>query len=195
MKNKISKLIPTEHIEGRIFIIRGHKVILDSDLAELYGVPTRRLNEQMKRNRRRFPEDFTFRLTSREVAEWKSQLATFKEDANLRSQFATSKGRGGRRYLPYAFTEYGALMAANVLNSERAITMSIYIIRAFVRMREVFTVNQILEDRLTEIERVLINHDESLHDLFEKIRLLLLPPKKTDAVGFEVTSPRPGKIG
>ena len=110
-------------IEQRIYTIRGVRVILDSNLAALYGVPTKRLNEQYRRNRKRFPEDFAFQLTA--------------EEANsLRSQFATSSSHGGRRYRPYAFTEHGALMAANILNSPRAVQMSIFVVRAFAKMRE-----------------------------------------------------------
>jgi len=113
---------PTERIERSILLIRGHKVLLDVDLAALYGVPTKRLNEQVRRNRARFPEDFMFQLTAEEVT-------------YLRSQFATSnKGRGGRRYAPYAFTEQGVAMLSTVLNSERAILVNIEIMRAFVRL-------------------------------------------------------------
>jgi len=113
---------PTERIERSILLIRGHKVLLDVDLAALYGVPTKRLNEQVRRNRARFPEDFMFQLTAEEAT-------------SLRSQFATSnKGRGGRRYAPYAFTEQGVAMLSTVLNSERAILVNIEIMRAFVRL-------------------------------------------------------------
>src|SRR5260370_26383245 len=110
-------------IEQRIHTIRGVRVTLDSDLAALYGVPTKRLNEQYSRNRKRFPEDFAFQLTAEEAY-------------SLRSQIATSSSHGGRRYRPYAFTEYGALMAANILNSPRAVQMSIFVVRAFAKMRE-----------------------------------------------------------
>ena len=109
-------------IERRIYTIRGVRVILDSDLAALYGVPTKRLNEQYRRNRERFPEDFAFQVTAEE--------ADF-----LRSQIATSSSHGGRRYRPHAFTEYGALMAANILNSARSVQMSIFVVRAFAKMR------------------------------------------------------------
>lgn len=177
-------VVPLQTIEDHIFIIRGIKVMLDKDLAELYGVPTKRLNEQVRRNHFKFPEDFMFPLNRGETEELN----------RLRSHFATSKGRGGRRYLPYAFTEYGALQAANVLNSSKATAMSLYIIRAFIRMREIFVVNQILETRLAEIERILMSYDGELKDLHEKIKRLLIPPK-TDAVGFHLVSPRHGKIG
>jgi hypothetical protein len=144
--------------------IRGHRIILDTDLARIYGVPTFRLNEAVKRNRRRFPEDFLFQLTA-------------EEHAALTSQTAMSKpGRGGRRTRPYAFTEHGALQVANVLNSSKAEAMSIYVIRAFIRMREELSVNQAVSKRLAEIERTLLTHDAALRDLYQKIRPLLLPP-------------------
>ena len=144
--------------------IRGHRIILDTDLARIYGVPTFRLNEAVKRNRRRFPEDFLFQLTA-------------EEHAALTSQSAMSKpGRGGRRTRPYAFTEHGALQVANVLNSSKAETMSIYVIRAFIRMREELSANQAVSKRLAEIERTLLTHDAALRDLYQKIRPLLLPP-------------------
>jgi hypothetical protein len=144
--------------------IRGHRIILDTDLARIYGVPTFRLNEAVKRNRRRFPEDFLFQLTG-------------EEHAALTSQSAMSKpGRGGRRTRPYAFTEHGALQVANVLNSSKAEAMSIYVIRAFIRMREELSANQAVSKRLAEIERTLLTHDAALRDLYQKIRPLLLPP-------------------
>lgn len=179
MKKKASRqIVPLQTIEDRIFIIRGVKVILDKDLAELYGVPTKRLNEQVRRNRAKFPEDFMFPLTKEEVEELilRSQNATSSLN---RSHFATgSQKHRDPRFLPYAFTEYGALQVANVLNSPKATAMSLYIIRAFVRMREIFVVNQILETRLTQIEKILLSHDGELKDLHEKIKQLLAPPKR-----------------
>jgi ORF6N domain len=154
--------------------IRGHRIILDTDLARIYGVPTFRLNEAVKRNRRRFPEDFLFQLTA-------------EEHAALTSQIAMSKpGRGGRRTRPYAFTEHGALQVANVLNSSKAEAMSIYVIRAFIRMREELSANQAVSKRLAEIERTLLTHDAALRDLYQKIRPLLLPPpdKPKRRIGF-----------
>ena len=133
---KTNAIVPLERIESRILLIRGHKVMLDSDLAELYVVTTKRLNEQVKRNRQRFPADFMFQLTSDEAT-------------NLRSRIATSKqGRGGRRYRPYAFTEHGAIMAASVLNSHRAIEVSIYVVRAFVKLREMLRTHKELARKL-----------------------------------------------
>jgi aromatic ring-opening dioxygenase LigB subunit len=138
---KTNAIVPLERIESRILLIRGHKVMLDSDLAELYGVTTKRLNEQVKRNRQRFPADFMFQLTSDEAT-------------NLRSRIATSKqGRGGRRYRPYAFTEHGAIMAASVLNSYRAIEVSIYVARAFVKLREMLRTHKELARKLAELEK------------------------------------------
>ena len=129
-------LIPTERIEQAIFLIRGQKVLLDADLALIYGVPTKVLNQAVKRNLRRFPSDFVFRLTAEELEAIQSQIAA---GAN-RSQIVTgSQKHRDPRFLPYAFTEHGAIMAANVLNSRRAVQMSVFVVRAFVKMRSVFT--------------------------------------------------------
>ena len=137
-------------IDLRILILRHQKVILDTALAELYSVPVKRLNEQIKRNRQRFPADFMFHLTPR-------------ENKCLRSQFATSKiGRGGRRSLPYAFTEHGAIMAATVLNSEQAVEMSVYVVRAFVRLRAALAANRELAGRIEELEKHLETHDGAI---------------------------------
>jgi phage regulator Rha-like protein len=160
-------------VESRIFVQRGQKVILDSDLAELYGVPVKRLNEQVKRNRERFPQDFMFQLSA-------------EEEQSLRSQNATSK-RGGRRYLPYAFTEHGAIMAATVLNSERAVQMSVFVVRAFVRLREVLATNQQLAGKIDELERRLDTHDASIQELIEAIRELMEPaPASGRPIGFQL---------
>ena len=145
-------------VDSRILVVRQQKVILDTDLAELYGVPVKRLNEQVKRNRERFPSDFMFRLTD-------------EEQESLRSQNATSKsGRGGRRYAPYAFTEHGAIMAATVLNSEQAVEMSVFVVRAFVRLREMLASNEKLAAKIDELEQRLDTHDASIQDLIEAIR-------------------------
>lgn len=147
-----------------ILILRGQRVILDSDLAKLYGVPTFRFNEAVKRNRHRFPDDFLFQLT-REEAE------------GLTSQIAMSKpGSGGRRTLPWAFTEHGALQASNVLSSPKAVAMSVYVIRAFIRLREVLTENQVMARRMAEVEKTLVTHDAALRDIYQRIKPLLLPP-------------------
>jgi hypothetical protein len=137
---KSSVPIPIERISNSIFILRGHRVLVDESLAELYGVPTKVLLQAVKRNADRFPDDFMLQLTA---AEW----------SVLRSQFVTSNvGRGGRRYLPYAFTEQGVAMLSTVLKSKRAITVNIEIMRAFVRMRGLLTSNKILAQKLRELE-------------------------------------------
>jgi hypothetical protein len=170
----------TAPVESRILAFRGHKVILDSDLAELYGVPVKRLNEQVKRNRDRFPDDFMFRLNAEELA-------------SLRSRNATSNpGRGGRRYAPYAFTEHGAIMAATVLNSERAVEMSVFVVRAFVRLREMLATNEKLAAKIDELEQRLDIHDASIQDLLEAIRQLMLPDPPTGRkIGFALPAVKP----
>ena len=149
-----------------IIRLRGQAVILDSDLAALYGVPTFRFNEAVKRNRSRFPEDFIFQLTKEEAEEWRRS----------RSQFAILKRGQNIKYLPHAFTEHGALQAANILNSPNAVAMSVYVIRAFIRLREELASNSTLEKRLAVIEKTLVSHDSALRDVILKIRPLLLPP-------------------
>lgn len=162
-------------VESRIIVVRHQKVILDTDLAELYGVPVKRLNEQVKRNRERFPADFMFQLNP-------------EERESLRSQIATSKqGRGGRRYAPYAFTEHGAIMAATVLNSERAVEMSVFVVRAFVHLREMLAANQQLAEKIDELELRLDTHDASIQDLLEAIRELMAPDPATGRkIGFQL---------
>jgi hypothetical protein len=164
-----------ESIEPLISTVRGHRVIFDTALARLYGVPTFRFNEAVKRNSQRFPGDFMFQLTADEFA-------------GLTSQIAISKpGRGGRRTLPYAFTEHGAVMAANILRSDRAIQMSLFVVRAFVRLREHITANQAILKRLAEIDRTLLQHDSALLDLYEKLLPLLqpLPDQPKRRIGFD----------
>jgi hypothetical protein len=164
-------------IESRIVFIRGVRVLLDSDLAELYGVTAKRLNEQVKRNAERFPRDFMFRLTA---AEYEA----------LRSQFATSKkARGGRRYLPFVFTEHGAIMAASVLNSDRAVEMSLFVVRAFVRLREMLRGHRELVDKLSELELKLDTHDHAIQEILDTIRELMEPPDKPQKpIGFRIES-------
>jgi hypothetical protein len=165
---KVAPLMRVDHIQSRILLIRGQKVILDSDLAELYGVLTSRLNEQVKRNLARFPADFMFQLTPEE----------FK---GLISQFAISNaGRGGRRKLPYAFTEHGAIMAAGVLNSERAVQTSIFVVRAFVRLRRLLESDQELATRLDHVERALGDHDRQIAAIVDTIELLMPPPPEEE---------------
>jgi|ERR1051325_7982311 hypothetical protein len=173
---KGTEIVFAQSIAPLIRSIRDRRVILDADLATLYGVETRAIVQASKRNIRRFPEDFLFQLSPVEVEV-------------LRSQFVISKpGRGGRRYRPYAFTEYGALMAANVLNSPRAVAMSVYVIRAFVKMREDLAANAAILKRLAEIDRTLLLHDVALHDIYQKLRPLLEPPPvpPKPQIGFHV---------
>jgi hypothetical protein len=164
-----------------IVAVRGKRVILDRDLAALYGVPTFRFNEAVKRNRSRFPEDFMFQLTREEVASLTSQIAMSKS------------GRGGRRTLPYAFTEHGTVMAANILRNERAIQMSVFVVRAFVLMRRELISRSELENRLLKVENILLAHDHHIRNLYEKIRPLLLPPTEPEPpkkrIGFLVEEP------
>ena len=166
-----------KRVEAKIRVIRDLRVILDTDLAELYGVEVRSLNQQVKRNARRFPEDFVLQLTAEEAA-------------GLRSRNVMSKPtRGGRRYLPYAFTEHGAIMAASVLNSERAVEMSIFVVRAFVRMREALASNQQIMSKLAELEHQVEGHDTSIQELVEAIRELMEPPPATGRrIGFTLAA-------
>ena len=163
-----------EQVERRILMVRGHKVMLDSDLAKLYGVATKRLNEQVRRNRARFPLDFMFQLT-------------LTESKSLRSQIATLKDRRGRhrKYFPYVFTEQGIAMLSSVLNSERAIQVNIAIMRAFVKLRQVFATHQELARRFAELERKLHGHDHQIQAIFEAIRQLMAPPaQRRRRIGF-----------
>lgn len=175
-------------IESFILVINGQRVILDADLAAIYGVTTRRLNEQVKRNLERFPSDFAFRLTQQEVANLKSQFATSSTMGNG-SQIATRSGHGGRRNLPLAFTEHGAVMAANLLNSPSAVRMSVFVVRAFIRMRKELFGRAEMEKRLLQVEKVLLAHDQQIRDIYEKIRPLLLPPPEPHRrkIGFSAT--------
>jgi hypothetical protein len=166
----MATIIPIEQIEREILLIRGHKVLLDAHLAALYGVTTKRLNEQVRRNRSRFPGDFMLQLTSEEVE-------------SLRSQFATSnQGRGGRRYAPYAFTEQGVAMLSTVLNSERAIRVNIEIMRAFVRLRQILASNAQLARKLDALEK---KYDAQFKVVFDAIRELMTPPEPNKRkIGF-----------
>jgi phage regulator Rha-like protein len=167
-----------------IITIRNQKVIIDRDLAEIYGVETRRLNEQVKRNPDRFPEDFIFQLTNEEADFW----------IRSRSQFAILKRGTNVKYLPYAFTEYGAIMAANVLNSRQAVRMSVFVVRAFVKLREMLTTHKELAHKLAELERKLQNHDESIRSLVIAIRQLMTTPEpKRRPIGFRLGGSENGK--
>ncbi len=180
------------NLQDRIFTIRGERVILDSDLAEIYGVETKRLNEQVRRNTDRFPTDFAFVLTAQEVT-------------NLRSQIATSSLHGGRRYSPRVFTEHGALMAANVLNSKRAVEMSVFVVRAFTKMRAALSDTSALARKLATLEREvksrLDSHDAAIVDVMQRILDLIDPPERPEPpappqrkIGFSVKE-SPAKYG
>lgn len=148
-------------IAARILVIRGQRVVLDSDLAALYGVSARRLNEQVRRNSRRFPGDFMFALTEQEVSPLRSQFATSK---------MTKPGRGGRRYLPLAFTEHGAVMAASILNSERAVEMSVYVVRAFIRLKTLMASDSQLARKLDALEKSVAVLDADAKRQFKELR-------------------------
>lgn len=174
VRGKTTDLVSLARVERTIHVVRGQKVMLDSDLAEVYGVSTKRLNEQVRRNLDRFPQDFMFRLTA-------------EEDDSLRSQIATSNiGRGGRRYLPYAFTEHGAVMLASVLNSPQAVEASIFVVRAFIRMREMLGAHKELAAKIAELDRRVGQHDESIRSLVQAIRQLMAPPVgRAKRIGFK----------
>ena len=178
--------VPIARIENRILLIRGHKVILDADLAELYGVETRVLNQAIKRNLDRFPADFMFQLDAGELDQWRSQIVISNPGARM-----------GLRRSPFAFTEHGALMAATVLSSSRAVEMSVYVVRAFVQLREVLAAHKDLAVKLATLERqtqaLALKHDSlaqntrlQLKQVFEAIRELMAPPEpaKKRRIGF-----------
>ena len=161
-----------------IHTIRRQRVVLDSDLAGLYGVSTKAFNQTIARNRNRFPRDFILQLTADEFSNLRSQIVTSSSGTApaLRSQIVTLKAHGGRRYLPLAFTKHGAIMAATLLRSPRAVAMSVYVVRAFVEMKEALLANATILQRLAEIDKKLVTHDVILRDVYEKLRPLLAPP-------------------
>ena len=166
-------LMPVEIVERRIYLIRGQRVMLDSDLADLYRVPTKALNQAVRRNNSRFPEEFMFQLTP-------------KEADSLRSQFVTSnEGRGGRRYSPHVFTEHGALSLSFVLKSKSAIEMSIHIIRTFVSLREILATHKDLAHKIEPIERTQKGHGAQIAAIWTAIQKLIKPPRvPTKRIGF-----------
>jgi len=160
----------------RIFTVRGQKVVLDSDLAAVYGVPTKVLNQAFRRARNRFPRDFAFQLSVEEYDAMRSQIVTGSSgERTMRSQIVTGSRRN-IRYRPWAFTEHGALQVANILRSDRAIAMSVYVIRAFIEQREKLAANAAILKRLTEIDKTLLEHDTALRDIYQKLLPLLAPP-------------------
>jgi hypothetical protein len=178
---KLPFVVPIERIANAIFLIRDQKVLLDSTLAELYGVDTKTLNRAVKRNADRFPLDFMFRLDEQEVA-------------NLRCQIGTSSSvHGGRRYLPFAFTEQGVAMLSSVLNSPRAIQVNIAIMRAFIKLREALATNQDLSRKFADLESRVGDHDEKFAEIIEAIRQLISPPadETKREMGFHVKESSP----
>jgi hypothetical protein len=161
--------------ESAIYIVRGHRVMLDSDLAAIYQVTTKKLNQQLRRTRDRFPKDFAFQLSAEELT-------------ILRSQSVTSRLHGGRRYRPWVFTEHGAIMLASVLNSDIAVQASLRVVRTFVRLREMVAANVQLAAKLADLEHRLDSHNEAIVDLFAALKRLLEPsePKKKREIGFHV---------
>jgi phage regulator Rha-like protein len=167
-------LVPMERIERAILVLRGRKVMLDADLAAMYGVETKALVRAVKRNEERFPSDFMFQLS-------------LEGSENLRYQNGTSSSWGGRRYLPYAFTEQGVAMLSSVLRSRRAAQVNVAIMRAFVRLREALTLQAELAAKLADLERKIAGHDESIRTLFEAIRQLMVQPGRARRpIGFRV---------
>jgi len=173
----MATVIPVESIVSKILLVRSEKVLLDKDLAELYGVETKQLKRAVRRNINRFPKDFMFQLTE-------------KEFDSLRSQFGTSSW-GGTRYLPMAFTEQGVAMLSTVLNSERAIAVNIAIMRAFVQLRKIMTSHRELARKLSELEEHLQDHDQQIEAIFDAIRQLMSPQERSKKrIGFEVKEPK-----
>ena len=190
--------VSVQLIERRIYLIRGQKVMLDFDLAELYGVTTSRLNEQVTRNKKRFPDDFMFRLTTKEADSLRSHFAISSVEQpqnkaifeNLRSQNAISSSRrGGRRHPPYAFTEQGVAMLSSVLNSEQAIEVNIAIMRAFVRLRQMLETNEELNRKFAVVMKQLTTHDNYFQVVFNELkRMTEKPPKSGRQIGFKKNS-------
>ena len=180
----MTKALGNEQLEPLIFAVRGHRVVLDGDLAALYEVSTKALNQAVKRNAHRFPADFAFQVSLSELDGLRSQFVTSKSQVldskgrirNRSQNVTSSERRGGTRVPPWAFTEHGALMAANVLRSERAVQMSVFIVRAFVRLREHVAANTAVLRRLAEIDKTLLRHDAVLRDVYQKLLPLLQPP-------------------
>lgn len=182
MADKIQRMEP-KNLDQLVLVIRGQKVMLDTDLAEIYGATTMALNQALKRNLKRFPEDFAFQLTRQEVA-------------ILKSQIATSSSHGGRRKLPWVFTEHGTIMLASVLNSVVAVDASVRVVRTFVQLREMLSASKELAKKFAELEQRLDGHDSALGNLFEAIRQLLTTPENPKReIGFHIhEQPTPYRI-
>jgi hypothetical protein len=180
-------------VEYLVLTVRGERIMLAADLATAYGVETRVLTQQVRRNPERFPPDFVFQLTANEFAKLRSEgVVTPDGHARLRSQPVIIKRGQHAKYPPYAFTEHGAIMAASVLNSTQAVTMSVYVVRAFVRMREQLVANAAILKRLAEIDKTLLEHDAALRGIWQQLQPLLLPPPEPPKrrIGFDATDNR-----
>ena len=179
MRKRRKSIVTTESIVTKIIFLRSEKVLIDRDLAELYGVETKVLKQAVRRNIKRFPSDFMFELTKEEFINWRSQFVTSKSD------------KMGLRYTPMAFTEQGVAMLSSVLRSDRAIEVNIAIMRAFVRLREMVSTQKKLEAKLSELESKIEDHDESIQTIFEAIRQLMAPPEKPrKRIGFDIKERR-----
>src|SRR6187401_2374071 len=173
MKNNFIITVPEERLLHHIYIIRGKKVMLDKDLASLYGIETKRLKEQVRRNRNRFPADFMFELNKKEFEKWRSQFATSNSEIM------------GMRHAPFAFTEHGILMLSSVLNTDRAIKVNIRIMRIFIKMREMLHTHKALLEKLEQLEKKVTGHDDSIKLIFQSLRRFLQnqnPPRRR--IGF-----------
>jgi hypothetical protein len=188
----------SDPLAGRIFTVRGQRVILDASLAQLYGVPTRVFNQTIKRNAARFPKDFAFQLTPTEAANMRSQIVITSSEpigkeceAGIWPQSATTSKPQRRRLsnLPWVFTEHGAVMAANVLRSPKAVEMSVYVVRAFIAQRELLATNATILKRLAEIDKTLLEHNSALLSLWRKLQPLLAPPpeRPRKEIGFHTS--------
>ncbi len=175
-RDKLNAIIPSESIEKKIFLIRGQKVMIDAHLAKLYAVATKNLNKAVARNKERFPEDFMFQLSKEEADDLRLHLGTSKS------------GRGGRRYLPYAFTEQGVAMISSVLRSRRAVQVNIAVMRTFVKLREILSTHKALALKLKQLEMKVEKHDADIQAIFNAIRQLMAPPppKPKRPMGFEL---------
>ena len=173
MKNNFIRTVPEERLLHHIYIIRGKKVMLDKDLASLYGIETKRLKEQVRRNRNRFPADFMFELNKKEFENWRSQFATSNSEIM------------GMRHAPFAFTEHGILMLSSILNTDRAIKVNIRIMRIFIKMREMLHTHKALLEKLEQLEKKVTGHDDSIKLIFQSLRRFLQnqnPPRRR--IGF-----------
>ena len=190
---------PLSAVEGVIHTIRGERVILDTDLAKLYGVPTKALNQAVRRNRDKFPSDFMFELTRKEALDL--QKARYQEDVILRSQIVTLRHGRHVKHLPFAFTEHGAIMAANILNSPQAVQMSVFVVRAFIKMRSLLTDTRELARKLSALEKELTSrldsHETAISEFMRRIMFLLDPPRGPEIpekeMGFHTTLKRPDR--